>query len=55
MEETGSPVLLMLRLKVADKKITEVETMVTRTQKEGGLFKMDALQTPDKNPGDRPR
>ncbi len=49
MEETGSPVLLMLRLKVANKKITEVETMVTRTQKEGALFKIDALQTADKN------
>ncbi len=49
VEEAGSPVLLMLRLKVAKKKITEVETMVTRTQKEGGLFKVDALQTADKN------
>jgi hypothetical protein len=49
MEEAGSPVLLMLRLKVANKKINEVETMVTRTQKEGALFKIDALQTADKN------
>ncbi|MGH9648414.1 MAG: hypothetical protein ACRD4E_16540 [Bryobacteraceae bacterium] len=32
-EESGSPVLLALRLKVADKKITEVETQVTRSQK----------------------
>jgi hypothetical protein len=48
VEEAGSPVLLVLRLKVADKKITEIETMVTRTQKEGALFKPDALQTADK-------
>jgi hypothetical protein len=49
VEEAGSPALLMLRLKVANKKITEVETMVTRTQKEGALFKVDALQAADKN------
>jgi hypothetical protein len=49
VEEAGSPVLLVLRLKVADKKITEIESMVTRTQKEGALFKPDALQTADKN------
>jgi hypothetical protein len=48
VEEAGSPVFLVLRLKVADKKITEIETMVTRTQKEGALFKPDALQAADK-------
>ena len=32
VEEGGSPVMLMLRLKVADKKIAEVETQVTRPQ-----------------------
>jgi hypothetical protein len=49
VEEAGSPSLLVLRLKVVNKKITEIETMVTRTQKEGALFKIDALQTADKN------
>ena len=49
VEEAGSPALLVLRLKVANKKITEMETMVTRTQKEGALFKVDALQAADKN------
>jgi hypothetical protein len=48
MEEGDSPVLLMLRLKVVARKITEIETMVTRSQKEGGLFKLDGLQTPGK-------
>jgi hypothetical protein len=48
VEVAGSPVFLTLRLKVADKKITEIETMVTRTQKEGALFKPDALQAADK-------
>ncbi len=49
VEVAGSPAFLALRLKVADKKITEIETMVTRTQKEGALFKPDALQSADKN------
>jgi len=49
VEEAGSPALFVLRLKVADKKITEIETMVTRTKKEGALFKLDALQAADKN------
>ena len=47
--ETGSPALLVLRLKVAGKKITEIETMVTHNQKQGALFKPDALQSADKN------
>ncbi|HTW66347.1 MAG TPA: hypothetical protein VME17_17110, partial [Bryobacteraceae bacterium] len=47
VEEAGSPVLLTLRLKVAGKKITEIETMVTHNQKEGALFKPDALQAAD--------
>jgi hypothetical protein len=46
VEEGGMPALLMLRLKLAGKKITEVETQVTRTQKEGGLFTIASLQTP---------
>jgi hypothetical protein len=45
VEEAGSPVMLMLRLRVADKKITEIETQVTRKQSEGALFAIDALQT----------
>ncbi len=55
VEEAGSPALLVLRLKVANKKITEIETMVTRTQKEGALFKIDALQAADKNMAAGPR
>jgi hypothetical protein len=48
VEEGGTPVMLMLRMKVADKKITEVETQVTRTQNEGRIFNINALQTPGK-------
>jgi len=50
VEAAGSPALLVLRLKVgSNKKISEIETMVSRTQKEGALFKPDALQAADKN------
>jgi hypothetical protein len=45
VEEGGMPALFVLRLKVAGKKITEVETQVTRTQKEGALFALASLQT----------
>jgi len=48
VEAAGSPAFLVIRLKVADKKITEIETIVTRTQKEGALFRPDALQAADK-------
>ncbi len=49
VEESGMPVMLMLRMKVVDKKITEVETQVTRTQKEGAIFNIAAIQTPSKS------
>jgi hypothetical protein len=48
VEEAGMPVMLMLRLKIADKKITEVETQTTRSRAEGAIFNIDALQTPGK-------
>jgi hypothetical protein len=41
------PVMLMLRLKVANMRITEVETQVTRNQKEGAIFAIDDLKTPN--------
>ncbi|HEX4137865.1 MAG TPA: hypothetical protein VHY84_24865 [Bryobacteraceae bacterium] len=45
VEEGGSPALFVLRLKIAGKKITEVETQVTRKKSEGALFAIDALRT----------
>jgi len=48
VEESGSPVMLMLRLKVVDKKISEVETQVTRSKAEGSIFDVEALQSPSK-------
>jgi hypothetical protein len=46
VEEGGNPVMLALRLKIADKKITEIETMVTRNRTEGAIFNVDTLRTP---------
>jgi hypothetical protein len=43
VEEGGSPVLLVLRLKVVDNKITEVETIAVRSRKEGMIFEPDSL------------
>jgi len=45
VEEAGKPVMLALRLKIVDRKITEIETMVTRSQAEGAIFNIEALQT----------
>jgi len=47
VEEAGMPVMLMLRLKVANMTITEVETQVTRNQKEGAIFAIEDLKTPN--------
>ena len=44
VEESGMPVMLVLRLKVADKKITEVETQVTRTRADGALFNIGNIK-----------
>lgn len=48
VEEGPSPAMLVLRLKVADRTITEIETMVVRNAKEGLLFEPGALQAPSK-------
>ena len=48
VEESGMPVMLVLRLKVADKKITEVETQVTRTRAEGAIFNIANIKTTNK-------
>jgi hypothetical protein len=48
VEEGSAPVMLVVRLKVADRKITEIETQVTRTQAQGAIFAVDALKEPSK-------
>jgi hypothetical protein len=46
VEESGGPVMLMLRLKIISGMIAEVETQVTRSKTEGSLFNIDALKAP---------
>lgn len=46
VEDAGMPAMLALRLKIAGRKITEIETQVTRKRSEGALFAIDALESP---------
>ncbi len=48
VEENSSPVLFVMRLKIVDKKIAEIETTAVRDQKEGMLFNPQNLQTASK-------
>lgn len=48
IEEEKSPVLYVVRLKIVDKKITEIESMAVHGQKEGMLFDTSNLQTVSK-------
>jgi hypothetical protein len=43
VEESGVPALVVVRLKVVARKITEIETMVVRGQKEGMIFAVESL------------
>jgi hypothetical protein len=45
VEENGTPVMLALRLKIENKQLTEIETMVTRNRAEGALFGIENLKT----------
>jgi hypothetical protein len=47
VEEAGAPVMLMLRLRISGRKISEVETQVTRSETEGLLFNIEALKVPN--------
>lgn len=46
LEESGAPTLLVLRLKIENDLITEIETVTTRSRTEGAIFNIDGLQTP---------
>jgi len=46
VEETGAPVLLVVRLKVVDDKLTEIELVATRGRAEGLIFNIDGLSAP---------
>ena len=55
VEESGAPTLLVLRLKVVDRKITEVEMIATRSRKEGLIFNIDGLSAPSEEMNYAPR
>ena len=46
VEESGAPTMLVVRLKVVDQKITEIETVATRSRTEGLIFNIDGLSAP---------
>jgi hypothetical protein len=46
VEANGNPIMLALRLKIADKKIAEIETMVTRNKTDGAIFAPENLKQP---------
>ena len=48
IEENNSRVLFSLRLRIVDKKISEIETMAVHDQKEGMLFNLENLKTASK-------
>ncbi|HET7925023.1 MAG TPA: hypothetical protein VFL30_08995 [Rhodanobacteraceae bacterium] len=55
VEEVGAPVLLVVRLKVVDQKIAEIETVATRSRAEGLIFNIDGLGTPSAQMSYAPR
>ena len=55
VEETGAPVLLVVRLKVVDRTITEIETVATRSRADGLIFNIDGLSAPSEEMNYAPR
>jgi hypothetical protein len=46
VEEVGAPVMLVVRLKVVEQKITEIELVTTHSRTEGLIFNIDGLSAP---------
>lgn len=46
VEEVGAPVLLVVRLQIVEGRITEIETVATRSRSEGLIFNIDGLSAP---------
>ncbi len=55
VEESGAPVLLVVRLKVVADKLTEVELVATRSTAEGLIFNIDGLSAPSEGMNYVPR
>lgn len=48
LDEEAVPVMLMLRLRVQNGEITEIETVVTRSREEGVIFDIPSIETSDR-------
>jgi hypothetical protein len=55
VEESGAPTLLVVRLKVVDQKITEIEMVATHSRAEGLIFNIDGLSAPSEEMNYAPR
>ena len=55
VEESGAPVLLVVRLKVVADKLTEIELVATRSVAEGLIFNIDGLSAPSEGMNFAPR
>jgi hypothetical protein len=55
VEETGAPVMLVVRLKVVADRITEIELVATRGRAEGLIFNIDGLSAPSAEMNYAPR
>ncbi len=48
VEESGAPVMLVVRLKLDDGRISEIETVATRNSADGLIFNIEGLGAPSK-------
>ncbi len=55
VEESGAPVMLVVRLKVAADRLTEIELVATRNSQEGLIFNIDGLSAPSEMTNYAPR
>ncbi len=44
VEESGAPIMLVVRIKVAEQKLTELELVATRSRADGLIFNLDGLK-----------
>ena len=55
VEETGAPVMLVVRVKVVADKLTEIELVATLSRADGLIFNIDGLSAPSAVMNDAPR
>jgi hypothetical protein len=55
VEESGAPIMLVVRLKVVADKLTEIELVPTRSRTDGLIFNLDGLKAPSEGMNYAPR